>query len=196
MNRALVVLTCCGLLLLSGCAGMRQPSPPEQAWEQRRLQLQMLDHWTASGKIALRTAEQAETASLVWQQVGEATHLRLSGPMGISATTVDSDGRQLEIRRGDEYSRWQLDDPALEDQNSWQLPLLALHHWMKGIPDPQLPVESLTLDESGQLPSQIRQQGWTVDYRDFALFEQYRLPTRLRLYKGDTRARIVLLMAG
>ncbi|TDG12398.1 outer membrane lipoprotein LolB [Seongchinamella unica] len=180
------------LLAMSGCAGLPGPAPGEQSWQRHREQLQQLSHWTASGKIALRTPDQAESASLLWQQMGESSHLRLSGPMGISATTVDSDGRLLEVRQGEDYSRWDLDDPGLGAEHTWDLPVRSLHHWLKGIPAPEAPVESLLLDEAGQLPQQLQQSGWTIDYQQFSSFGDYLLPTRLQLSRGATKARIIL----
>ena len=181
-----------GLLVLAGCAGQPQQAPGDGSWQVRGAQLARLEQWTASGKIALRTAEQAESASLLWQQMGEATRLRLSGPLGVSATTIDSDGHQLEIRQGDDYSRWNLDDPNLAQPGGWDLPLRSLHHWLKGIPDPDLAVESLQIDELSQLPQQLQQQGWTVEYQQFSSFGDYHLPTKLRVSRGETQARILL----
>jgi outer membrane lipoprotein LolB len=117
------------LTLLVGCAGLPESRVDQPAWAVHRSQLDSMTHWTASGKIALRTADQAESASLLWQQAGEATHLRLSGPMGLSATTVDSNGQQLEIRQGEDHSRWDVSDSGeLTDNPGWDLPLKALHH--------------------------------------------------------------------
>ena len=153
MRPLLTCLTWCGLLLLAGCAGLQHSAPGSQNWDQHRAQLEQMRHWTANGKIALRNAGQAESGSLLWQQRDTSTHIRLSGPMGFSATTVDSDGKLLEIRQGDDYSRWALDDPALAENAVWHLPVSALHYWLKGMPAPQLPVDSITLDAEGSLPS-------------------------------------------
>jgi outer membrane lipoprotein LolB len=112
--------------------------------------------------------------------------------MGISATTIDSDGRVLEVRQGEDYSRWDLDDPALGGEHTWDLPVRSLHHWLKGIPAPESPVEALVLDEAGQLPQRLQQLGWTIDYQQFASFGGYLLPTRLQVSRGETRARIIL----
>ena len=192
MKQVLASLFALGLLALAGCAGMPKPDSGSQAWELHRAELDGLSHWTASGKIALRTAEQAESASLLWQQIGDATHVRLSGPLGVSATTVASDGQALEIRQGEDYSRWNLDDPALKQDTGFELPLRSLPHWLKGVPDPDLPLETLELDDNRQLPQQIQQEGWTVEYQQFSNFGEFLLPTRLQVYRGKTRARILL----
>lgn len=180
------------LLFLGACAGMGKPPPTTSSWQAQRAHIDTITHFTASGKIALRSPEQAESASLLWQQMGSATHMRLSGPMGLSATTVDSDGSEVVIRQGDDSSRWKLDDAALPDRPGWNLPLRSLHHWLKGVPAPDLEVEALQLNSTGQLPDSLQQAGWLVSYEEFAEFEGFTLPTRLRVSREDTSARIIL----
>ncbi|MBT3411474.1 MAG: hypothetical protein HN430_12360, partial [Halieaceae bacterium] len=89
-------------------------------------------------------------------------------------------------------SRWSLDDPQVQQTGGWDLPLRSLHHWLKGIPDPDLEVELLELDEANQLPELLQQQGWTVEFQQFARFGDYQLPTRLQATRGTTSARILL----
>ena len=189
LQRVAAALT---VLSLAGCAGMPETDIAPGDWEAKRAQIEAINYFTASGKIALRTADQAETASLLWQQLDSSSHLRLTGPMGLSATTVDSNGRQVVIRQGDETRRWDIDDPALQYAPGWNLPLQALQYWLKGVPDPNLEIEGLSLDPQGRLPQRLQQQGWQVEYRDFADFEGFTLPTRLEVSREDTHARIVL----
>lgn len=177
-------------LLLAACASA--PSVPPVDWEQQQTQLAALDHFTASGKIALRSADRAESGSLLWQQAGRATHIRLAGPMGLAATTVDSDGDVLELRQGEEFSRWRLDDPDMAPGSTWDIPLGALVYWLKGIPAPGLPVEALQFGPQGGPPVMLRQDGWTVRYSDFANFQGYLLPTRLEAQRENSSARIIL----
>ncbi len=178
------------LMLLTACAGRPEPTPG--TWHAQQASIAAIRYFTASGKIALRTTRQAESASLLWQQLGDASHLRLSGPMGLSATTVDSDGKQVVIRQGDETRHWDVDDPALHYSAAWNLPLHALQYWLKGVPDPELDIETLRLDPAGRLPLSLQQQGWLVEYQEFSEFEGFTLPTRLRVSRKDTSARIIL----
>jgi outer membrane lipoprotein LolB len=177
-------------LMLAACASAPSVAPVD--WEQQQARLAALDHFTASGKIALRSADQAESGSLLWQQAGNATHIRLAGPMGLAATTVDSDGEVLELRQGEEYSRWRLDDPAIAQDSTWDIPLGALVYWLKGMPAPGLAVEALQFGSNDGLPMMLRQDGWTIQYGDFATFQGYTLPTRLEARREDSSARIIL----
>ena len=191
MGRLALVGALVLLFGLSGCTGLSTSVDTQPDWLEHKSRLENMTHWTASGKIALRTPDKSESGSLFWQQKGDATHLRLSGPMGLSATTVDSDGENLEIRQGKDYSRWPVAQYE-EEYAGWNLPLNALPHWLKGVPDPELPVEQLILDTAGQLPQVIQQQGWTVTYESFERFDGQQLPTRMRLSRDDTNARIIL----
>lgn len=179
-------------LLLAACAATPGHTPDTVSWQEHRTRIETITHFTASGKIALRTAEQAESASLLWQQMGSASHLRLNGPMGLSATTVDSDGHEVVIRQGDDTSRWSLDDPAIDQRQRWNLPLQALHYWLKGVPAPDLEVQALRLEPTSQLPRSLQQQDWLISYEAFAEFEGFTLPTRLKVTRDETSARIIL----
>lgn len=175
-------------LLLSGCAG--QPEIDAQ-WQPQQARLQALTQWQAEGKLALRNARQAESASLFWAQHNNNTELRLSGPIGLGATTLVSDGSTLEIHQGDDTRRYDISSPeAIARETGWDLPLQSLHHWLKGLPSPSLEKARLEI-EDGEL-KQLQQSGWTVTYERYGLFQGYALPTRLLVERDDTRARLLI----
>jgi len=146
--------------------------------------------WTAQGKLALRTAEHSESANFQWRQRGEATRLELAGPLGVNATTVSSDGRQLEILQNGERSTWDLSDPASLEETGWDLPVATLPHWLRGIPAPGQRVQELVLD--GQRLATLRQGGWEVQYERYGEFGPHTLPTRLEIRRGHTSARLII----
>ncbi|MEH6580351.1 MAG: lipoprotein insertase outer membrane protein LolB [Halioglobus sp.] len=184
-----VLLT--GLLLLAGCANQPEQSTVPLDWRDRSVQLQALRHWKASGKVALRNATQAESASMVWAQSGDDTKLSLSGPMGLSATTVVSDGKYLEITKAGSTRRYDISTPeAIIEQTGWNLPLQALPHWLKGVPSPLQEPDTLEL-EAGRL-KHLKQHGWTVRYDSYGTFGPYILPTKLQIERADTRARLII----
>ncbi len=178
------------LLLLAACAG--QPPAPTSgiAWSDQRLRLQQLVNWQASGKLAVITAERSESASLAWQQRGELSELQLSGPIGVGATSIRSDGRQLEIRRGAEVETHLLDDTGGERYKYWDLPVRELPYWLRGIPAPGSKPRELVL--KNQLPASFQQSGWHISYQSHGEFDGYPLPTSLRVERDDTRARLII----
>jgi outer membrane lipoprotein LolB len=176
-------------LVLAACTTLQQPA--SVGWAEQRAALTGLDQWQASGKLALNRGDQAETGSLQWWQRQNHTRLNLSGPLGVSATTITSDGAQVEIRRGDDYRQVTLDEAGdAGAAQGWDLPLGALPYWIKGLPAPHLPVETLST-EAGLL-RELRQAGWHLTFGAYGRFDDYNLPTRLDLTRGETRARLVI----
>ena len=68
------------VVTLAGCAGQPAQISGNRAWAEHVMQLQAFNHWRASGKLAVRSVDQSESASLVWQQEQANTSLTLSGP--------------------------------------------------------------------------------------------------------------------
>jgi outer membrane lipoprotein LolB len=180
-------------LLLSACAGQVARPVIESSWEEHRDRLQALTHWDAIGKLALRTSELAESASLEWRQQGPSTTLQLSGPLGVNATTVYSDGASLVIRQGEDTHTLDLSDPLeFERRTGWDLPLQALPHWLKGVPAPDLAVQYLEVGQDPTLLQTLQQDDWEVRYQQYARFELFMLPTRLTIQRASTTLRVII----
>ena len=192
LNR-LVIAT--ALALLTACAGPTV-QPPEAApgsWMDHAAELAALQAWTANGKLALRTSDYAESASMQWRQRDQRATVTLSGPIGLNATVIESDGDRLVVSRDGENHSWDVSTPdALERETGWELPVTALPHWLKGVPAPGLEVQMLELDADRALLQHLRQNDWDVHYEGYASFTHHTLPTRLRIQRGTTSARVII----
>jgi len=180
-------------LVLGACAGQAKRASVELDWEQHSAQLQQLESWTASGKLALRTADKAESATLQWQQQAGESHLSLSGPMGMNAVTVHSDGQRMQVQRADQSREFDVSTPdAILHNTGWELPLQALPYWLKGAPSPRLPVQSMELDSERDLLRALQQDDWQIDYLEYEDFHGLTLPTRLQIQRASTVVKIIL----
>ena len=181
------------LLILTACAG-QQVQPPDAAnWQQHSDALRGLTNWSAEGKLALRTPDQSESASLNWHQTGVITRLQLSGPLGAAATTLYSDGKTLEVRQGAELSSWDLTDTsALERQTGWDLPLQSLPHWIKGLPAPGSDIQEIQMGPDQTRIEVLKQNNWEIHYEAYAAFGALTLPTRLHLQRAGTTVRFII----
>jgi len=181
------------LLLLAGCAGQDTRETGPLSWLEHRGRMQELIHWTARGKLALRSSERADAATSQGQQQGQSTRLHLSGPMGVSATTITSDGLQMEVRQGEERRTFDISTPnAIALNTGWDLPLHALPFWLKGIPTPDTPIQLLELDPDRNLLRKLQQDDWEIHYEQYQQFNELTLPTRLRIQRGATSARMII----
>jgi len=181
------------LSVLTGCATMEQRATTTANWKAHREQLIALTQWTASGKLAVRTRDASESASMVWRQQDQNTQLQLSGPLGVGAMTIESDGKRLDIHQGDEHQTLDISTPdAIYTNTGWDLPLQALSHWLKGLPSPDTSVQHLELDPQTELLHSLTQDDWEVLYETYKQFQDYSLPTRLLIRRGTTRARVII----
>ncbi len=181
------------MLVLAGCSALDQREPPAVSWQTHSENIKLLQTWTANGKMALRMANTSESASLIWQQDNQDTTLQLSGPLGMGATTILSDGERLEIHQGDEYRSIDISDPdAIVLNTGWDLPLQALAYWLKGIPAPNSKVQQLQVDPQTDVLQSLWQDNWEVKYQRYQQFQGFTLPTRLQIQRGTTRAKIAI----
>jgi outer membrane lipoprotein LolB len=181
------------MLLLAGCSGLDQREPASTSWQTHSEHLKLLQQWTANGKMAVRTANASESASLIWQQDNQNTYVQLSGPLGIGATTIHSDGQKLEIHQGAEHRTIDISNPdAIVLNTGWDLPLQALSYWLKGIPAPASKVQRLELDPQTELLQSLWQNDWEVNYQRYEQFQGFTLPVRLQIQRGETRAKIII----
>lgn len=179
--------------LLAGCAGLAEREPSSAGWKVHREQLSALQQWTVHGKLAVRTNDTSESASIVWQQDDQHTQLQLSGPLGMGATTIDSNGQRLDIRQGDEHTALDISTPdAILLNTGWDLPLNALTHWLKGLPAPDTKIQRIEVNTQTELLQSLQQDHWEIDFQKYGQFQGYILPTRVQIQRGATRVKLVI----
>ncbi|MBT4522452.1 MAG: outer membrane lipoprotein LolB [Halieaceae bacterium] len=178
-------------LILTGCAGQTIRQTEQLSWSDHRRQLINLTNWKVTGKLALRTAEQSESGSMIWRQQEDDTQLNLSGPLGVGATTIAATSSDLEIRRNGQIHIYDISTPeTIIRDTGWDLPVHALPHWLKGMATPRLEVGDQVVEQG--LLRRLEQQGWIVTYQAYRQFEHYMLPTQLRIERDQTRARVII----
>ena len=173
---------------LVGCATQSGTVVPDAAWEQRRATLTALSEFKADGKIALRTNERSESASMIWVQSGESSYVNLSGPLGTGATSLRSDGKTVTITRNGDTQSYDAD--SYETLDEFGVPVGTVGYWARGVPDPSLDIDALSVE--GNLLRSLAQSGWTITYTRYDHFGSFTLPTRLQLSKGESLVRIFL----
>jgi outer membrane lipoprotein LolB len=178
-------------LLVTSCADINKQPPISPNWKERVEQLSALSRWSASGKLAIRTEAQSQSASMDWQQDGHSTHILLTGPLGLGATSIDSDRNTLQVSRDGNTKTFDISSAAASEATiGWDLPLQELPFWIRGLPSPTTPIEGQVFQQN--LLQQLKQQGWTITYENYALFDHFTLPTRVTIERNDTRARLII----
>lgn len=148
-----------------------------------------LQAWEAAGRLGVAAGGQGGSGSFLWQQSGERSLIRLSGPVGVGALEVELDAATLRVATSDGRS---LESEAarreLDARLGAALPARNLRHWMIGLPAPG--PHRWYRDAQGR--QVLEQDGWRIEYGDFAMSGATELPTRLTATAGDTRVRLVV----
>jgi len=168
------------LLLMAGCAMQPTAPPPATQWQTYQDRAASLTHWDLSAKVALRWRGGAENASLIWSQADDRSEVDLSGPLGAGAVRITQQDDRLDVTRGGERSTYNSSTPdTLAAATGWPIPVNALPFWLRGLPDPDQPIERLSLQDGRA--EEIRQGGWTISYTAYAPAGIGSLPAKLRI---------------
>jgi len=153
--------------------------------------LRDVDHFTLSGRLAASNGSQGVSAGLQWQQQGTDAQLSLTGPLGIGGARVQLTDGQVSIITGDGR---RLAGAAAGAQLAALLgfdpPLRSLRYWVLGVSDPLMSAAP-SLDTRQRL-TQLRQDGWRIDYDEYLPVAGQWLPRRLTLSHDDLRLKLVI----
>ncbi|ABI55636.1 lipoprotein insertase outer membrane protein LolB [Alkalilimnicola ehrlichii MLHE-1] len=193
MRRGRLLIAGLAALVLSACATLPEPvDDPKARYQEAVERLRAQTDWDASGRAALRTADDAGSLSLEWRQRGETYQVDLRAPLGAGSARLEGgpEGVWLTTSAGDrEYA------PDPETLVAWftgyQVPVSALRYWLRGLDAPGPEVERLDLDPAGR-PERLHQAGWEVVYRDWSQTNGLPLPRRLDISRGEDSVRVVI----
>ena len=188
-----------GLLLvplLAGCTTLPAPLPdslpvsqPASADSQSAA---ALTAWQLSGRVSLTHGEEGWHAGLFWQTQADSYYLRVSGPLGQGGFQLNGDARGVVILDADGQRYVAQDaDTLLAQVAGWQLPVMGLRYWIRGLPAPAAGQVRLSRDESGRL-QRLEQSGWVINYQRYQLVDNIFLPAKLQLAQAETTVRIII----
>lgn len=177
---------------LAGCAAIPpEPGTTERqaAWERRLAQLADHDRWNLTGRIAVKANGEGWSASLRWRQTEESYHVNLWGPLGRTLALIDGTRSGVRLRTPEGTYFASSPEELLYSELGWQLPVSGMRHWVRGLPAPEHPIDTLELDAIGR-PERMSQSGWEVSFPEY---EQYRvdaLPWRVVLSRDLVSIRL------
>jgi outer membrane lipoprotein LolB len=143
-------------------------------------------HWEITGKIAIITPKERQSAYLNWSQLDEKTEFRLTNLLGVSL---------LELNANEHGASLESDGKTLTDTSKerliyrttgWLLPLDNLVSWIKGAVNEQDVVE---LNKTGLparlVPTCFRCAGWEISYNNYKKNEGLWLPYAITVSNAE-----------
>ncbi|HWU77841.1 MAG TPA: lipoprotein insertase outer membrane protein LolB [Rhodanobacter sp.] len=193
MSKRLLLLAVALPLLLAACVPavrMKGDASLLNAQRAREQALAEADHWTLQGRLGVSDGHTGGSGSFSWTQNGDHYEFVLRGPAisGMDFRLSGSPrGALLEgLREGP--LRGPDAEALMRKALGWEVPLHDLRAWVLGLRAKGAPAElSFGAD---RLPSLLRQDGWTVDYRDWDSSRQPPLPTKLYAERAPYKVRL------
>jgi len=160
-------------------------------WLQHQQKITSAAIWSAKGRVALRSEKESWSATLTWQQNVDDYHVRLAGPFGQGAVTIEGSPDTVSVHIAGQEAVVASDAEALLLEHlGWSVPVSSLRYWLRGLPAPGQ-IEGLTLNASGVL-DQLNQQGWQIDYSAYRPLRGVNLPRKIKIENDNLRLKLVL----
>ena len=180
------------LLWLSACSNI--PHQSESAISELvfdPLKTATLNTWQLTGKLGVRSAQQAVSAQLHWQQNQQEYQLRLSGPLGTGSLTATGDNSNIEVQQGSKTYRGSPRDLGRQ-LFGLPLPVDAINWWLRALPAPQISAARNLIADSDGVPQSFEQDGWQLTFTRFKPVGDYMLPHRISGQSGDLSFKLVI----
>lgn len=168
-------------LALGGCA-----APPVAPVDVRAV---VSENWVLQGRIGIRTDEQNLSGQIRWQHHIERDELLLTSPLGQGVARIVRDVAGVTLEVPNRETRHAPDAESLtREVLGYGLPVSGLAWWVQARPAPGSPFE-VVRDASGRV-DQIRQDGWVIDYLQYAEDAPQR-PRKLAVARDGLEIRLV-----
>jgi len=179
-------------LFLSSCSTFQAPSALHHLTRHKRsAELSALNNWQAQGSLSIHYAQETNIASFDWQQTNNNYTINLSGPLSLAHFLISGNDHQVTLQKSNtEIFTAPTPEKLLQTQVGWNLPITNLIYWIKGMTAPQL-LYKAQFDVNNHL-ARLKQQGWTIFYRDFESVNGIDLPTKLYLQNNQLKIKIVI----
>lgn len=176
--------------IIAGCA--QAPLKHESAaYEQQRTRLSALDHWSLNGRFAVRYQEEGGSGIIRWIRKGEDYDLRLYDTLGrMQLRLWREEGRVSIQSREGELQDSESAEQLMQSQLGWSLPITALDHWVRGLEDPGLPLETFQVD--GLYVQRLSQAQWLVEYSRHELVDGLWVPGMIRIEGRDISLKLIV----
>lgn len=181
-------------LVLSACAPVRikQVAPTPEALaaqEAREAALADKSRWTLEARIAV-SGENGGSGDLVWRQDGDSYSFSVRGVNG-KVLRLSGDANRAVLEGVDAQPDIGRDPQALlRSRLGAEVPFAALRRWALGVRVADEPAR-IQFNEQN-LPAQIDQNGWTVEYLDWFSDRTPALPKKVFATRGKDKVKLVI----
>ena len=182
--------------LLSACTSVPVDKPvddPVAAWSQRQKQLDGIQYWYLSGRVAVKNGVEAWNLDMNWSQKGEDYQVELSGPFGAGKVRLTGNARGVSLTDSDNQT-FQADsaEQLLYETTGVTMPVEGLRYWIVGLTGPQQKSKP-ELDNQGRL-AYLEDARWKVKFRGYMGVNGLTLPRKIFIERADKEIDVRLVV--
>ncbi len=181
--KKIVILT--GALLLPACSMMT--TAPEMAYQQTSSQSELygLERWGLEGRIAVVSKSDVVQANINWEHSPDEDLIKLSGPLGQGAVTIQLNSTGVTIDRGGGDVKTSTNPEKFINQEvGLFVPVTSLRYWVIGVPAKSQPVA--TIDKG------FEQAGWRNQYKTMQPVNGYVLPQNMTVTNESVKLKLFI----
>ncbi len=181
------------VVLLAACAPVRIKGDSDMLAAQaaRENALAGHDHWRLRAHLGVSDGDHGGSGTLTWVQDGRRFEFTVRAPITGRSFRLSGgpDGAVLEgLDRG--TVRGPDAQALLARVLGWRVPFKPLHDWVRGLRAGGAASRAVLRFGDNGLPSLLRQDGWTVEYRDWYTDTTPALPRKVFAAHGDYHVRL------
>ncbi|HZV99586.1 MAG TPA: lipoprotein insertase outer membrane protein LolB [Methylophilaceae bacterium] len=182
-------------LTMAGCAALpsqqQQPASTPQIHQQHLASLANIKQFYLEGRIGVQAEGRGFSGTTRWHHEGPANDIGLFSPLGsqVAKINITADGVTLITNNGKIY-RANNAETLTQETLGWSLPMQGLPDWVLGRPKAG-PVTESHWDQAGRL-TRLQQDGWNIEYPQYAEAEGYQLPTKVTLRSPKLNLKLVI----
>ena len=173
------------VILLSGCASLRQPPATTAPLAQIES-----SPFTLNGRISINYQGNRNSAGLHWSHQVQSDEILLLTPLGQTVARIASDTQHATLDQGEQHYQAKDVETLMTQVLGWHLPMNGLHHWVLGLAASDSPAQ-IERDAQGRI-SVLQQAGWDVRYLGYADTTPSSLPSRMELIHNDLQVKLFI----
>lgn len=202
MKRWIPVVGLC-LLTLGGCAAQHQAAPDKGAvsttdaqagWKQRQETFARMKAWRLQGKVGVQFQDQSASFNIAWlQNSNDGYEMNIKNPLtGSIMAYLKGDKSGVTLQTNGKTYKDASAERLLQGQLGVSLPLEGMKYWVRGVPAPDSPLQTVKLDAQGR-PEVLQQSGWQVEYSGWQGNDWKALPEKINLSRAPDNTKVKVI---
>ena len=187
-------------IFLFACSTLPKDSTSDFNLKTQQKRIKSLKDWQIKGRMAFKSETQKNfSAYISWIQQKEQYDFSMNTLLGVSLLKLKGDDDFATITVDDETQNSNAPNQLIEALTGWDIPLLSMKDWIKGMPDNQSKpnrvlnksLDNTTeLDDLGRISSFQHNSGWHITYNGYRRIKDHWLHHQVILKSATSQIKI------